>query len=81
MPNPFLDPLNPQTALSEFLLEFWADMVSHDTEYASRLQRHYHEMRDKHDREKERVLTVPLSSAKRQALRGRHRKRAKRRPR
>ena len=37
----FLDPLNPQSDLSDAPLELFAGMVAADAEYAARLERHY----------------------------------------
>jgi hypothetical protein len=40
-PQMFLDPLNPQTAMSPAFLELTADMLAHDRGYHDRLVRHY----------------------------------------
>jgi hypothetical protein len=37
----FLDPLNPQSDLSDALLELFEDMIKNDREYHERLVRHY----------------------------------------
>lgn len=37
----FLDPLNPQSVLSEVFLDFISQMLEVDTEYRDRLERHY----------------------------------------
>jgi len=37
----FLDPLNPQSAMSPAFLELTADMMAHDRAYHDRLVRHY----------------------------------------
>ena len=39
-PNPFLDPLNPQSPFAEEFLELVKDMAL-DEEYTERLERHY----------------------------------------
>lgn len=45
MPNPFLDPFHRQVSYAPRLLEFWSAMIDRDNEYASRLKRHYREIR------------------------------------
>lgn len=45
MPNPFLDPLHQQAPYASELLDFWSTMIEHDKVYASRIQRHYDEIR------------------------------------
>jgi len=37
----FLDPLNPQSSLSEGFLELFERMIANDAAYAARLERHY----------------------------------------
>ena len=37
----FLDPLNPQSSMSDALLELFQQMIDHDRAYLQRLQRHY----------------------------------------
>lgn len=44
-PNPFLDPLHQQTPCADELLELWDTMMKRDRAYASRIQRHYDELR------------------------------------
>jgi len=45
MPNPFLDPFHPQASYASELLDFWSEMIERDKVYASRIQRHYDEIR------------------------------------
>lgn len=45
MPNPFLDPAHRQTRYASQVLEFWTEMIKRDKAYASRLERHYEEIR------------------------------------
>ena len=45
MPNPFLDPFHRQAPYAQELLDFWSGMIAYDEEYASRIERHYHEIR------------------------------------
>ena len=45
VPNPFLDPLNLQAPYALELLDFWRAMIKRDRAYASRLERHYDEIR------------------------------------
>ena len=45
MPNPFLDPLHRQARCASKLLDFWSTMIKRDKAYASRLERHYDEIR------------------------------------
>ena len=45
MPNPFLDPIHRQVSYASELLDFWSTMIEHDKAYASRIQRHYDEIR------------------------------------
>jgi len=45
MPNPFLDPLHRQVSYASELLDFWSTMIERDKAYASRIQRHYDEIR------------------------------------
>ena len=45
MPNPFLDPLHRQARCASKLLDFWSTMINRDKAYASRLERHYDEIR------------------------------------
>lgn len=45
MPNPYLDPLYRQAPYASELLQFWRAMVKRDKVYASRLERHYDEIR------------------------------------
>ena len=47
MPNPFLDPFHPQASYASELLDFWNTMIEHDKVYASRIRRHYDEIRAK----------------------------------
>lgn len=37
----FLDPMNPQTVMSQALLDLFIDMVARDETYRQRLERHY----------------------------------------
>ena len=43
--NPFLDPLHRQAPYASELLDFWMTMIECDKDYASRIQRHYDEIR------------------------------------
>jgi hypothetical protein len=45
MPNPFLDPFHRQVSYASELLDFWSTMIERDKVYASRIQRHYDEIR------------------------------------
>jgi len=45
MPNPFLDPFHRQVTYASELLDFWNTMIERDKAYASRIQRHYEEIR------------------------------------
>jgi len=45
MPNPFLDPFHRQAPYADELLDFWSEMMDRDSAYASRIQRHYDEIR------------------------------------
>ena len=45
MPNPFLDPLHRQAPYASELFDFWSTMIKRDKAYASRLERHYDEIR------------------------------------
>lgn len=45
VPNPSLDPFHRQASYASELLEFWTAMIERDESYASRLQRHYDEIR------------------------------------
>jgi len=45
LPSPFLDPFHPQALYASQLLDFWSHMVKRDKAYASRLRRHYGEIR------------------------------------
>lgn len=45
LPNPFLDPLHYQAPCAPELTDFWSEMIKRDKAYASRLERHYHEIR------------------------------------
>lgn len=45
VPNPFLDPLHRQASYASELLDFWITMIERDKAYASRIQRHYDEIR------------------------------------
>jgi hypothetical protein len=45
LPNPFLDPLHQQAPFASELLDFWRTMIKRDRAYATRLQRHYGEIR------------------------------------
>jgi len=45
MPNPFLDPFHRQVSYASELLDFWSTMIERDSVYASRIQRHYEEIR------------------------------------
>ncbi len=45
VPNPFLDPLHRQAPYASELLDFWCAMIKRDRAYASRLERHYDEIR------------------------------------
>jgi hypothetical protein len=47
MPNPFLDPFHRQASYASELLDFWKTMIECDKAYASRLERHYDEIREK----------------------------------
>ena len=42
MAGPFLDPLNPQSELSEALLQLVTESVLSDERYVDRLEEHYH---------------------------------------
>lgn len=42
----FLDPINPQSGMSEPLLEVVADILENDRDYRDRLLRHYRMMKD-----------------------------------
>jgi len=48
-PGPFLDPINPQSVYSDDLIKFFVDLINHDPEYLSRLQRHYVMFKEKVD--------------------------------
>ncbi len=37
----FLDPLNPQSSMSDALLDLFEDMIANDAAYRQRLERHY----------------------------------------
>jgi len=39
--GPFLDPLNPQSEISDSLLDFFKHVIEKDAAYKDRLQRHY----------------------------------------
>ncbi len=43
--NPFLDPFHRQASYAPELLDFWTAMIERDKVYASRIQRHYGEIR------------------------------------
>ena len=45
MPNPFLDPFHRQAPYASELLDFWMAMIQRDSAYASRIERHYREIR------------------------------------
>lgn len=45
VPNPFLDPFHRQASYASELLDFWMTMIRRDKDYASRIQRHYNEIR------------------------------------
>ena len=45
LPNPFLDPLHRQVSYATELLDFWRSMIGYDKAYASRIRRHYDEIR------------------------------------
>ena len=45
MPNPFLDPFHRRAPYASELLDFWRAMIQRDIAYASRLERHYDEIR------------------------------------
>ena len=45
VPNPFLDPFHRQAPYASELLDFWTTMIERDKVYASRIQRHYDEIR------------------------------------
>jgi hypothetical protein len=48
-PGPFLDPINPQSVYSDDLIKFFVELINHDSEYLSRLQRHYVMFKEKVD--------------------------------
>ena len=62
MPNPFLDPLHRQAPYASELLDFWIAMIKHDKAYASRLERHYDEIRAEIGRAEEEWEGSRLSS-------------------
>lgn len=45
VPNPFLDPFHRQAPCASKLLDLWITMIERDKAYASRIQRHYDEIR------------------------------------
>ena len=62
MPNPFLDPLHRQAPYASELLDFWSTMIKRDKAYASRLERHYDEIRAEIGRTEEQWDGSQLSS-------------------
>lgn len=46
MDQTFLDPINPQSSMSEALLEIFEEMIARDAAYRERLERHYKMWKD-----------------------------------